>query len=389
MYFRQTMRKAYSPATMARMEPHILATALRQDRDHLLASWRQQVRQLPSARLLDTPTLNDHMPSLLDELAMALDSGVDPTIAEAFTEQSALVHGLERVKDGFDIEEVAAEYNILRACIHDLAEGKGLDLQGKTFHIMNRVLDRAIGVALQTYANQRALEVRQRREDYLAFVAHDLRTPLLAISLAGRTLERTLPNKGYDADCAQMLKMLRRSVQHLEVMVRRVLDENINVETEAGLKLVRREFELWPLVEALLEELQPVAAAAGTRLINKVTDDLMVFADASLLKRIFQNLIANAIKYTPAGVVTVAARGLTTESAVECSVSDNGAGVPAELLGSVFDKGESDHANPAATGLGLAIVKTFVEAHGGTVTLQSKVREGSTFRFVLPMNSAT
>lgn len=82
---------------------------------------------------------------------------------------------------------------ILRGRIHDLADENGLTLQGKPFHIINRVFDRAIGLALLAYATQRAREVQQRREEYLAFVAHDLRTPLNAIALACRVLELRFP----------------------------------------------------------------------------------------------------------------------------------------------------------------------------------------------------
>ena len=142
---------------------------------------------------MDIPTLNDHMPGLLDELVAALQAHSAQTIPEGFGAGSAQAHGLQRVQDAFDIEEVVAEYNILRGCIHDLADDNGLSLQGRPFHVVNRVFDQAIGSALQTYATQRALEVRRRREDYLAFVAHDLRTPLNAISLAGKVLEKSLP----------------------------------------------------------------------------------------------------------------------------------------------------------------------------------------------------
>ena len=363
-----------------------LAALIKVERQSLLSNWRQQVRELPSAAQLDTPTLNDHIPGLLDELAAAFETVSAQTIPEAVIEDSAEVHGLQRLKDAFDIEEVVAEYNILRGCIHDLANDNGFSLQGKPFHIINRVFDHAIGVALQTYATQRALEVQQRREEYLAFVAHDLRTPLFAISLAGRVLEQTLPKRGYDANAAQMLKTLRRSVQQLEELVRKVLDENANLQTDIGIKLERREFDLWPLVEALIQDLQTVAETARTQLINKVPDDQVVFADASLLKRVFQNLIANAIKYTPSGAVVVGARELGAEGAVECWVSDNGAGIPQELLGKVFEKGETDPTNVGGAGLGLAIVKTFTEAHGGKVTVETKEGEGSTFRFSLPTN---
>ena len=288
------------------------------------------------------------------------------------------------VQDAFDIEEVVAEYNILRGCIHDLADENGLNLQGKPFHIINLVFDHAIGVALQTYATQRALEVQRRRAEYLAFVAHDLRTPLNAISLAGRVLELTLPERGNSAETAQMLKALRRNVQQLEALVGKVLEENTNLQTEIGIKLERREFDLWPLVEALIHDLHPVAGTASTQLINKVPDDLVVYADAGLLRRVFQNLIANAIKYTPRGEIIIGARELGEEGAVECWVSDNGSGIPEELLEKVFDKGETDPESAGGTGLGLAIVKTFTEAHGGQVTVESKEGVGSTFRFSLP-----
>jgi len=360
-----------------------LAMLLKREHDAFLARWRIQVRQLPSAHTLDVPTLNDHIPGLLDELAAALQSKSDQTIPEALSEGSPPAHGLQRLQDAFDIEEVVAEYNILRGCIHDLADDNGLNLQGRPFHIINRVLDRAIGLALKTYATQRALEVQRRREEYLAFVAHDLRTPLSAISLAGRVLEVTLP-RGSSGETAQMLKALRRSVQQLETLVGKVLEENTHLQTEVGIKLERREFDLWPLVEALIHDLHPVAGTASTQLINSIPDDLVIYADASLLRRIFQNLIANAIKYTPRGSVIIEARELTTEGAVECWVRDDGAGIPDELLEKVFDKGESDPENVGGTGLGLAIVKTFTEAHGGTVSVESKEGAGSTFRFSLP-----
>jgi len=210
-----------------------LAALITQERDALLSRWRQQVRELPSARHLDIPTLNDHIPVLLDELADAFLSKSDQTIPEALSDGSPSAHGLQRLQDAFDIEEVVAEYNVLRGCVHDLADENGLNLQGKSFHIINRVFDQAIGLALQTYATQRALEVQRRREEYLAFVAHDLRTPLSAISLAGRVLEQMLP-KGGTGEPAQMLKALRRSVQQLEGLVSKVLDENTIFKPNSG-----------------------------------------------------------------------------------------------------------------------------------------------------------
>jgi signal transduction histidine kinase len=361
-----------------------LAALLRQESHALLSRWRLQVRQLPSAEHLDVPTLNDHLPGLLEELAAAFQSSSDETIAEALGEGSSPAHGLQRVDDGFDIVEVVAEYNLLRGCIHDLADDHGFSLQGKPFHILNRVLDGAIGLAVQTFAAQRAREVQRRREEYLTFVAHDLRTPLNAISLALKVVELSLPEGGASPGATQMLKSLRRNVQHLEGLVVKVTEEATNLQTEIGIKLERRVFDLWPLVEALVHDLHPVAGNTSTRLINNVPDDFVVYADAGLLRRVFQNLAANAIKYTPCGEVTIGIRELDEGAAVECWVSDNGAGIPEEFLHRIFDKGETDPDSEGGSGFGLAIVKTFIEAHGGSVTVESKEGFGSTFRFSLP-----
>ena len=362
-----------------------LARLIEHERDSLLTRWRGQVRELPAARDLDAPTLNDHIPDLLAELAAALRSRSDETIMHALLDGSPPAHGLQRVKDAFDIEEVVAEYNILRGCIHDLADRNGLNLQGRPFHVLNRVLDAAIGLAVQSFASQKALEVQHRREEYLAFVAHDLRTPLSAISLAARVLEMILSRDGTDTpQSTQMLKALSRNVQHLEVLVRKVLEENTNLETESGIKLACREFDLWPLIEALIHDIHPVAGTSSTRLTNAVPEDFVVYADASLLRRVFQNLIANAISYTPRGEVVIGARYAGDGGAVECFVRDNGAGIPADRCSTVFEKHETDPDKDGGLGLGLAIVKTFVEAHDGAVTVESELGVGSTFRFTLP-----
>lgn len=364
-----------------------LATLIAQNRTALLSEWRRQVRELPSARDLDLPTLIDHIPPLVDELARELYANVDQTIPEALANQISEAHGLQRLQDSYDIEEVVAEYNILRGCIHDLADNNDINLQGKPFTIINRVFDHAIGSAVQAYATQRALEVQRRREEYLSFVAHDLRTPLNAISLAGRILESTFQGDRTGDETARMLKALRRNAQHLEKLVSKVLEENANLQTESGIKLEVREFDLWPLVESLIYDLHPIAGASSTRLINEVPEDLVVYTDASLLRRIYQNLIANALNYTPRGQILIGAVGISAEDSVEFWVSDNGTGIPVELLDKIFDKGESDQENQRGMGLGLAIVKTFMEAMGGHIRVTSQEGTGTTFRFSLPARS--
>jgi signal transduction histidine kinase len=363
-----------------------LAALLRGSKTALLDAWRAQVRQLPSARDLDVPTLNDHMPMLVDELVSALEHDSGELIAEALAEGTPPAHGIQRLQDGFDIVEVAAEYNILRASVHDLAEGAGIQLQGEPFHVLNRVLDGAIGIAVKAFSEQRLAESHRRREEYLAFVAHDLRTPLNAISLAANYLERSYARQGRRPEDDQIWNILRRNVSQLESLIGKVLAENVNIEAEAGFKLERRLFDLWPLVEAVRLDLAPIAAGANARIDSRVPEDLLVYADAGMVRRILQNLLKNAVSFAPGGQIVVSARLADSSGAVEVSVADNGEGIPPERIATVFEKMESDgnHDGESGLGLGLAIVKAFVEAHGGEVALHSEVGKGSVFSFTLP-----
>lgn len=340
--------------------------------------------QLPGAKGLDGPTLEDHIPQLLDELAQEWRSSSDQTIAESVLEGSPPAHGRQRFHDGFDIVEVVSEYNILRAGIYDLAARHDVSLEGGAFHIMNRVFDEAIGVAVQTFATQQALEIQRRRDEYLAFVAHDLRTPLNAISLATQTLTRKLTNDTMKPELARMLKTLRRNEQRLGTLVDSVLKETGQVRADATVKVEPREFDLWPLVESIISELAPVAETCGAHVINDVPDELDAYADAELVRRVVQNLVVNAINFTPRGQVTVGARRTDGPGSLECWVEDNGAGIPQSRLTTIFEKGETDHPEADSAGLGLPIVKTFVEAHGGSVTVSSKEGRGSRFLFTLP-----
>jgi len=130
----------------------------------------------------------------------------------------------------------------------------------------------------------------------------------------------------------------------------------------------------------------PVGGTGTTRLINAVPDEFVVDADAHLLRRVFQNLIANAISYTPRGEVIIGARQTGEGGFIECFVRDNGTGIPADRCSTVFEKHETDPDKKGGLGLGLGltIVKMFVEAHGGAVAVDSELGIGSTFRFTLP-----
>ncbi len=366
----------------------MLAALIRRERDSLLAQWRQEVRQLSVAHNLDVPTLNDHIPDLLEELACELEVCSDESMIEGLKE-NPITHGLDRLRLGFDIEEVVAEYNALRGVIQDLIERNDLRLRGAVNRTINRVIDVSIGLAVKTYATQKALEIQQRREEHLTFVAHDLRSPLSAIAMAAQLLERTVPDIVKDGRTATLLESMHRNLGHLNSLVVKVVQEEANLKANVNEKVRRREVELRPLVELLVSDLLPLAEASNLTLINRVPKDLTAFADSNMLTLIFQNLVSNAIDYTPNGEVVIGAQRINESVSIECWVSDNGAGIPADRLEKVFDKLETDPDKKGGMGLGLAIVKQFVEAHGGEVGVESKPGQGSTFRFTIPYQAAT
>src|SRR6185295_4782999 len=119
----------------------------------------------------------------------------------------------------------------------------------------------------------------------------------------------------------------------------------------------------------LINDLQPLIQNSNTRISNTIPKDLIIFADPHLLTQVFQNLLSNAIEYTPGGKITIGARANSTDDLVECWVSDDGAGIPKELIGKVFERLETDPEKKGGTGLGLAIVKEVVEAHRGQVSV--------------------
>jgi signal transduction histidine kinase len=151
---------------------------------------------------------------------------------------------------------------------------------------------------------------------------------------------------------------------------------------------VQMEFRAVSSHSMVLEALEPFRRAAqdqGVTLSVEIPGDLPeVWADASRIGHVFNNLLSNAIHYTPpGGKVSIAAKA--EDEWVHFSISDTGKGIPSKYLPRIFEQffRVPDQRNENGEGLGLAIVKEIVEAHGGTVSVASRLGEGSTFTFTL------
>jgi signal transduction histidine kinase len=118
---------------------------------------------------------------------------------------------------------------------------------------VNRVLDKAVAVAVQTYSGEKVLEIQQQREEHLSFIVHDLKTPLAAVSIAANILDQALPYQCKDERVSRMMELVHRNTLRLNALISRVLRENTNIyaarETGGGFpaKVEVRELDLWPL----------------------------------------------------------------------------------------------------------------------------------------------
>jgi|SRR5215216_1389566 len=356
-----------------------LFTLIRNQREELLARWRQQVQQLPGAAGLDTPTINNQVPELLNTLAESLKAENEVQETNAISTE----HGLLRWQAGFDVTEVVAEYNILRQCVQDATEQEGITLSGRSLRIINDVFDDAIGKAVKAFETMMTIELQHRHDEHLAFLLHDLRTPLEALSLATTLLERSLPDDQRTPSISAALSVLRGNINRLSQRVRYVLS------TATGLgKSFRPEFGLLNLraqVDKVIRDLEPLAASAGTTVRNQVDQQIDVYSDEILLAQIFENLLSNAVKFTPQGTIEIGAKQTTDGQAIECWVKDSGQGIPPTQIDKVFERFEtSSEPQQSGMGLGLAIVKEIIELHKGEIRAQSEVGKGSTFTFTLP-----
>jgi signal transduction histidine kinase len=222
----------------------------------------------------------------------------------------------------------------------------------------------------------------QLRRDMIADVAHELRSPLTNI-------------RGF-------LEAIRDSVMHPDektigsiydetMLLSRLIDDLQELSlAEAGeLKLYCEIEEAPDLINQAMSAVQAKAAGKGLSLDRDVPAGLPeVYVDFLRIKQVLLNLLENAIAHTPpGGAITVAA--IEKGDMIEMSVTDTGEGIPADELQNIFERfhrvDKSRTRSTGGTGLGLTIAKSFVEAHGGKITVQSETGKGSHFSFTIPL----
>jgi two-component system phosphate regulon sensor histidine kinase PhoR len=359
----------------------LLAEVFRGCQEEIIREWRLQAGKLLDRLHLDKPTITDHIPDVIDEIIRDLSLGRVGTQPFEQTRGSPPVHGVQRFLDGLDVGEVVAEYNLLRAAFSVVAGRHHVDVVGEAARIINHRIDESVRLAVTAFAAQQAFIRKGQEEEHLAFIAHDLRTPLNAVSLLVEELKHGLDIKAL-IEAADLFDLLGRNMQRVEDLLQKVMQTGEKSPAPgSSFKPIRRTFELWPVVQRLIRDLRPVSSKQCIEVINKIPPTLAINGDAGLISEVFQNLLGNAFEYAAHGRVIVSASD--NAGAITCVVCDNGAGITPEMLTKVFDKHATDP-DKAGTGLGLAIVKQIVVAHGGTVTVESIQGAGATFYFTIP-----
>jgi len=233
----------------------------------------------------------------------------------------------------------------------------------------------------QLQANfKRLQEVEKLRDDMRNMIVHDLRTPLTAVIVGVEMLEK---HGELNATQRELMAIASGGGKTLLGMINDLLDVEKMESGSNQLQVV--ELSAAALVAGALAQVGSLAEESRITLVTEIPSGLPPLSgDEKKLSRTLVNLIANAIKFTPRGNVTISL-SRDEGDATRFAVRDTGQGIPSEAFERIFEKfGQLDANNRVGTGLGLAFCKLVVEAHGGRIWVESVPGNGSTFSFTIP-----
>lgn len=245
----------------------------------------------------------------------------------------------------------------------------------------------SLSYVLQENEQKRA-EFEQQRQDWAAGATHDLKTPLSYISGYADMLLSDAHEWSAD-EKREFLQLIKDKAVHMEALISDIgiafrMDQSLDT------KVALQEIEVVEFVRRMVAEAANLPAAKEYQ-FDFSGEEAAIYAegDGDLLKRAFLNLLVNAVVHNPAG--TKISVQVQCGEHIEIRVSDNGRGMDEQSVNHLFDRyyrGTSTDIPAGGTGLGMAIVKQIITRHHGTVTVESKVGEGTTIAVQLPLNAA-
>jgi signal transduction histidine kinase len=244
--------------------------------------------------------------------------------------------------------------------------------------IDGRELTARVRAALETFRLKRMLEAQRR--DHIAMLVHDLRHPLSSLGLIAEVIDS---EEMTPAERHASVMQIRGMCTEMARLVDGVL---VASRLEAGVFAVEpRAVKVRAIIEPMLAVFTPVATRRRVTLVFDGSLDLEIHADPQKLRQAVDNLVANALKFTPRGG-KVSVRVAREPAGVVLEISDTGPGIAEAERATIFDRYKQGSRGRAAggAGLGLAIARGIAEAHHGTIEVTNRETGGASFRIVLP-----
>jgi signal transduction histidine kinase len=254
------------------------------------------------------------------------------------------------------------------------------DLMRLNSDLENRVKERTSQLEL---LNSELKELNLSKDKFLSVISHDLRNPATALIATSEKLSRDI-ERLESKDVKNLSNIIHRTANKIVQQLNELVDWAKKQREKTSFTPIK--INLLSGLDESMELLKANASQKEIKLLNEVYEDLFVTADSLMLRSIVQNLVTNAIKYTPHhGSITISAE--KADKMVEIRVRDTGIGMNQETLEKLFDdayyssKGTN---NEHGTGLGLILVKDFVNQHGGVISVESAEGAGTCFKFSIP-----
>ncbi len=335
--------------------------------------------------------------ALLDYiLSVAAALGASRPSSVAVSDESAKAHGLQRWYLGYDLKSVIQEYGVLRSVILEVIEGTGYPMTSRELDEIAQILYSGAGEAAVEFAARSAQEINEAlataqaavraHEEIVAIVSHDLKSPLNVIHGSAQILEQTLAEENLDAKRGALRGGVSR-IGRASVRMNRLITDLLDLAKirEGRVEVLVRDEPALDLVAEALEQTAPLAEPRAIRLVKDAGAPAIVSCDRERMQQVFENVIGNAIKFSPSGSSIVVGCAL---SGAACTffVRDAGPGIPAEQIPMLFERFWTTprSSTTVGTGLGLAIAKGIVEAHGGRIWVESGVGKGTSVFFSIP-----
>jgi signal transduction histidine kinase len=288
-------------------------------------------------------------------------------------ESSGTLHADDRIRHGFPFRAVLAEFRALRATVLRLYENSGAsDLAD--VRRFNEAIDEAMTESMDRFAVQTDLF----RDQFIGVLSHDLRNPLMAVTMSAALL--AVPEDNPERRGRAVTRIMN-STQRMDRMIADLLDLT-RTRLGGSLPLNRRSADLQHVCEDAMMEIRAGQPDALVQL--HVSGDLRGEWDADRLEQVVSNLVGNAIQHGNGTPITLTGRELG--NAVTLTVHNGGPPIPPEVLPYVFEplaRGRPEGASQSI-GLGLFIARAIVSAHGGQIQASSSTEAGTTFTITLP-----